>query len=214
MKMFSFFLNFILVINSQVYSQVPSEYIPVSQTEEVKNLIRKNADETNSISSDFIQEKHLTMMAEVLNSKGRFLFRKPNDVLWEYHSPIKYAIIVQNNHFTINNDGKISTFDTESNKLFKEINSLIIMAIQGDFVDNPKFESTFFESNTLYLASLKPQDEILPDILETIEIYFEKSGLAVQQVKFIEPEGDFTLIRFNNRKKNIPINDDEFRSGQ
>ena len=195
----------------QVFSQVPDGFTKVLDINVVKEMISKYADETHSLSSDFIQEKHLTMMEEVLISRGRFLFRKENNVRWEYYSPINYAIIISNNQFIINNDGKISTFDTESNKLFREINNMILMAIQGNFVDDPGFESSFYEDKSHYLAILIPQDKILKNILETIEIFFEKSSMAVGMVKFIEPEEDFTLITFKNKQKNITLEDDQFK---
>jgi len=208
-KLVLIFFSLILVI--QAFSQVTDGFTEVQDISAVKEMISTNADETNSLSSDFIQEKHLTMMEEVLISRGLFLFRQENDVRWEYHSPINYAIVINNNQFMINNDGKISTFDTESNKLFKEINNMILMAIQGNFVDDPGFQASFFADNSHYLTILKPQDEILKNILETIEIYFDKESMAVAKVMFIEPEEDFTLITFTNRKKNTKLEDDQFK---
>lgn len=195
-------------------SQAPEGFSALDQIDQLKKMITENAAKTQSLSSEFIQEKHLTMMEEVLVSKGRFLFKKENKVRWEYNSPINYTILINNQQFVIDNDGKISTFDTGSNKLFKEINNMILMAIQGNFVDDPNFNATFFEDNAHYMASLKPQDEILKNILETIEIFFSKDDIAVTSVKFIEPEEDYTLINFTNRKQNISIADDQFRTKQ
>lgn len=207
-------LLFSIVLAFSLAAQVPEGFNEVNETKPVKNLVTENATQTSSMSSDFIQEKHLTMMEEVLISKGRFLFKKENHVRWEYNSPINYTILISNNEFSIDNDGKVSTFDTESNKLFKEINNMILMAIQGNFVNDPDFQAKFYENKSLYLAQLTPQDEILKNILETIEIYFDKSDMAVRKIKFIEPEEDFTLIKFTNRKKNITINDDQFQITQ
>ena len=211
-KIFTLLLGIALAFSS--FAQMPEEFTVVDEIEKVKNLVTENAAQTQSLSSDFIQEKHLTMMEEVLLSKGRFLFKKENNIRWEYSSPINYTILISNNEFVIDNDGKVSIFDTESNKLFKEISNMIMMAIQGNFVNDPDFHATFYENKSLYLAQLKPQDEILKNILETIEIYFDKSDMAVSKVKFIEPEEDFTLITFTNRKKNIAINDDQFQITQ
>lgn len=192
-------------------SQVTDGFTTLNQSDLVKKMIKENASKTQSLSSDFIQEKHLTMMEEVLISKGRFLFKKENNVRWEYNSPINYVILINNQQFVIDNDGKISTFDTGTNKLFKEINNMILMAIQGNFVDDPNFSATFLENKTHYLAKVKPQDDLLKNILETIEIYFSKDDISVTKVKFIEPEEDYTLIIFTNRKQNITIADEQFR---
>jgi outer membrane lipoprotein-sorting protein len=150
------------------------------------------------------------MMEEVLVSNGRFLFRKENNVKWEYLSPISYAIIIRDNRFIINNEGKINEFDTESNRLFKEINNMIIMAIQGDFVDKPEFESSFYENEESVLTILNPTDDMLGEILTRIEIRFSKPSMDVVTVRFVEPGEDFTLISFSDRKYNMEINDAAF----
>ena len=126
------------------FGQAPKGFTAFEDEASFKKMVRETSAKTQSISSDFTQEKHLTMMEEVLVSRGRFLFKKENKVRWEYLEPIVYAIIINQNRFIINNDGKISEFDTESNKLFKEINNMIVMAIQGNFVDDPDFAASFF----------------------------------------------------------------------
>jgi len=193
------------------WAQAPDGFSPVPNVAFIKNGIQRSSDTTVSITSNFVQEKHLTMMDEVLISRGKFLFKKENHVKWQYTSPIHYAIVINGDEFTINNDGKISRFDTESNKLFKEINNMIVMAIRGDFMDNNNFSSAFYENNTYYLAALTPDIEQLKNILVSIEIYFDKKDFGVRQVRFIESGGDFTLIVFKNRKTNIKIPDNQFK---
>lgn len=209
LRKYLFMIVGILLI-SFAFGQAPKGFSEVEDVVSFKNKLRETSAKTQSISSEFIQEKHLTMMEEVLVSRGRFLFKKKNKVRWEYFEPIVYAIIINQNRFIINNDGKISEFDTESNKLFKEINNMIVMAIQGNFVDDPEFTASFYQNDNNYLAVLIPENELLGDILAEIKIYFSKQDIAVSEVKFIEPGDDFTKITFINRKANIEIDDDEF----
>lgn len=199
-----------LAASLRLVSQVPEGYTKLDDPTQLKSQIIENADNTQSLVSDFIQEKHLTMMEEVLVSKGEFLFKKENKVRWEYDSPINYTILINNNRFLIDNDGKISSYDTESNKMFREINRMILMAIQGNFVNDTAFAAHYFTDGNDYLAVLIPRDKILKNILSRIEIYFDKSGSDVEKVKFVEPEDDYTLITFTNRKKNTKIEDDQF----
>ncbi len=202
-----------LLFTATLTAQTHSGFKNVADVIIVKEGVRKASAEMNSLSSKFIQEKHLTMMDEVLISKGRFLFKKENNIRWEYTTPIRYAIIIRGDRFVINNDGKISEFDTGSNRLFKEINNMILMAISGNFVDNPDFKASFFENDTFYLVSLKPQNERLGDILQSIDIYFDKKDFGVRKVKFVEPGDDFTLIVFTDQRVNVDIPDGQFIPG-
>lgn len=204
------FFCFLLI--GSTFGQAPKGFSELEDKESFKKKVKETSEQTQSISSNFIQEKHLTMMEEVLVSNGRFLFKKENKVKWEYLDPIVYAIIINQNYFTINNDGKISEFDTKSNKLFREINNMIVMAIQGDFVDNPDFSAQFYQDEKRYLAILVPQNELLGDILTQIEIYFQKENTAVDEVIFVEPGDDFTKIVFKNRKANFEISDEQFHT--
>ncbi len=53
---------------------------------------------------------------------------------------------------------------------------------------------------------------MLKDILQTIEINFVKSDMAVSEVRFIESGDDFTKITFKNREANSTISDDQFEA--
>ena len=210
MKLYSLILVVFLVSLSIIIKGQDQSYVKVAEPESVKQMIKKASVSTTSITSDFTQEKHLTMMEEVLVSKGHFLFKKENKVRWEYIDPINYAIIIEDSRFIIDNDGKISEYDTEVNKLFKEINRMIVMAIQGDFIDNPDFDATIFENSTYYFVLLKPRAELLKDILTSIDIYFLKTDMAVEIVQFNEPGSDFTKTKFTNREVNIEIPNAQF----
>jgi len=207
-RLFLFLVSTLMILT--VYPQQTDDFQPAKNIPEIKQKIIAASAETNSLSSNFTQEKHLTMMEEVLVSKGNFQFKKENKVRWTYTHPIDYAIIINKNQFVILNEGKASTFDISSNKMFSEINQMIVMAIKGNFVDSKEFKASFFENKEFYKISLKPVNEQVAGILNSIELYFNKKSLSVEKVKFIEPGDDFTLITFTDRKLNIEIPDKTF----
>lgn len=204
------FLAIALLINFQVFSQIAEDFTQAQNSEEIKQKIAAYSAEINSLSSNFTQEKHLTMMEEVLVSKGNFQFKKENKVRWTYTQPIDYAIIINENQFIILNEGKASTFDISSNKMFSEINQMIVMAIKGNFVDSKEFKAEFFENKEYYKIALTPVNQQIASMLSNIEIYFDKKDMSVVKVKFIEPGDDFTLIIFSDRKLNSDIPDKTF----
>ena len=150
------------------------------------------------------------MLNEVVVSEGKFLFKKENSVKWQYITPIEYTIIIHNGIFTIINNNKVNEFSIDSNPLFREINSMIVTAIRGDFIDNPDFDAEFFENSENYLASLSPTNSNVSSMLEKIEIYFNKQNMQVVKVVFREPGDDFTLITFKNKVLNSELSDDRF----
>ncbi len=212
MKLFKPLLVLFLVITG--FYSFQSEHEDFFELKDIDAFIEKiniYAAETNTIKSNFIQEKHLTMLEEVLVSEGHFIFQKENNVLWEYKKPFDYAIIVYDGKFTIRDGYKVNAFDIESNRLFREINNMIITSVSGNFLNNPDFESAYFENNAFYMVKLSPLRQEVKNMLTTIEIYFGKNDISVSKVRFIEPGDDFTLIKFSDTKFNDPVSEQVFK---
>jgi len=211
MRINSLIITMIFVAWGSLISHAQNDnFLPVADIDALKSKLSAHAIYTNSIESNFVQEKQLWMLNEVLVSEGKFLFKKENSVKWQYVTPIEYTIIIHNGIFTIVNDNKVNEFSIDSNPLFREINSMIVTAIRGDFIDNPDFDAKFSESDKNYLASLSPTNENVSSMLEKIEIYFDKQNMEVVKVIFREPGDDFTLITFKNKLLNSDLSDDRF----
>jgi len=163
-----------------------------------------------SIRSDFTQQKHISVLEEDIISKGKFIFRRPNTLKWSYTTPINYEVALLDGKFKINNDGKTSEFDINSNKMFAEINNMIVSMVNGSILTSEQFGVELFESSKQYKAILIPKNKDFKRFISEIHIFFEKSDMMVSKIRMVEASGDFTLISFSNRKKNTSIADSEF----
>ena len=168
------------------------------------------ANETQSIKSDFIQEKNMNILDEKITSKGKFLFKKQNMVRMEYVSPFKYLMVINKDKITIKDDKKSNTFSSKSNKLFENINKLIVDCVQGTALNNKDFTSSVQESDKEYLLVLVPKKKELKVYFSKINIYIEKKDYSVHKMDMQEPGGDNTIITFINKQYNLPIADAEF----
>lgn len=175
-----------------------------------KELV-KLSENAKSIASKFVQEKHLSFLSENIISKGEFYFKSPNQLRWEYSEPFKYIIVFNNKNIYIQDEEKLSTFDSESNKMFSEINNMMIGTIQGNlFNDSERFEVSYFENANQYLLVLDPKLPEMKSMIKTINIYIDKSDISVSKIKMIESSDDYTSIDFIDRKLNQPIDDKKF----
>lgn len=208
MKKIIYLFAFIFSLNIS-FSQ-NNTFKKVENLNSLKQKITEFTKKTNSIKSNFTQEKHLEILEEPLISKGSFLYKKENKIRWEYFEPIKYIITIYNGEFTIKDETKISKYDIESNKMFKEINNMIITSIKGEIINNKEFTTSFFENSNYYLARLIPNKKEMLDFIKTIKIYFSKKDFSVSKIIMKETEKDYTKILFNNKKINLQINDNLF----
>ena len=56
--------------------------------------IKKTASTVTSVRAEFVQEKHMEILARPLVSKGIFYFQAPNSLRWEYRSPVQSILLM------------------------------------------------------------------------------------------------------------------------
>ena len=188
-----------------LFPQESEKYSPVKDMDKVERKLAGNSMKINSIISDFKQEKHLAYLNDVIISKGKFRFKKENFLRWEYVTPFEYVIIINGDQFIIKDGDSTKEYDIGSNKIFREINKLIISSVKGDLLEKKEFSISIFENAKSYMVKMIPEKQEMKDVLERIELYFNKSDLDIFKVKMIENEKDYTVISFENKKINEAI---------
>jgi outer membrane lipoprotein-sorting protein len=200
----------LLLISISGLAQVPSGYKTVKDTSAFKQKMEAQSKGINTLESDFTQEKYLSVMSEKIISHGHFHFKKANMLRWEYKDPYKYLIAINKNKMYIKDNGKVSKYDINSNKMFKSINEMMLNTVQGNLMNNSEYKAKFYENEKFYLLELSPTQKGAKDFLKVIQLYINKVDYAVDKVKMIEPSDDYTSIDFSNRKTNQAIADEKF----
>lgn len=165
------------------------------------------AAKTNSIKSDFVQEKNLSMLSEKIISKGKFWFKKDNQVRMEYSAPFEYLLVINKDKVFIKDGQKQNTINTKSNKLFQQINKITVDCVQGNVLNNPDFKIRVFESKANYMVEMTPVSKGLTAFFKTINVIVDKKEYAVVNIEMNENSGDNTIIRFTNKEMNSNIPD-------
>jgi outer membrane lipoprotein-sorting protein len=165
----------------------------------------------NTLESDFVQEKNLSVLSNKIISRGHFCFMKENNIRWEYLTPYKYLIIISNGKIFIKEEKNQKQYDIQSNKMFQEMNKFISGCIQGDILKNDKdYQAGFFEDDKNYFVSLVPRAETMRKMLNEVQIWFNRSDLTVSRITMVESGGDYTRIDFTNKKLNTDIAIEKF----
>jgi outer membrane lipoprotein-sorting protein len=163
-----------------------------------------------SIKSDFIQEKHLSFMEDNIVSKGIFRYKKENKVRLQYTTPFEYLMVLNAGKMYIKDGNKVNKFDTHSNKLFRQINDMMINTLNGSILQSNEYVVSYYENESTYLLELAPQDKTILELVQKIKIYIDKKKLNVNKIEMKEKSGDFTLLSFINVLQNTEIKDEEF----
>ncbi|TYB78594.1 LolA family protein [Bizionia myxarmorum] len=177
----------------------------------LKNLVKQQAKTTKTITSDFVQYKHMDFLSNDIVTKGNLHFKAPNLVKWAYLEPFVYSVIFKNDQLYINDEGKKSNIDMSSSKLFKQLNGLIINSVKGDMFDAEEFTIEYFKMGGNSLVYFKPKEKKSAAFIEAFHLTFNAKG-EVEIVKMIEPSGDYTKIVFSNKVLNNQISDALFNN--
>ena len=199
-----FFLFSVMIIQGQTP-------MSTSEANALKETVKSLALTTKTIQSDFIQYKHLDFLENDIVTKGKLTFKSPKSVKWEYNEPFKYSVIFKNEFLLINDGGNKREIDIGSSKMFKQLNKLIIKSVKGDMFDDNEFDIAYFKKDKSYIVHFYPKDKKTSKYISVFHISFSKVG-DVEQVKMIEPSGDFTKIIFSNKILNNPIKDAVFNN--
>ncbi len=199
----------IIFCNIQSRAQYPG-YALLSNPDSFKISFSKATASTVAIQSDFSQEKSLTMLSEKINSSGKFWFQKKDKMRMEYIRPYPYLIILNAGKIFIKDGQKENKLSTGTNKVFQQVNRILIDCVDGNMLSNPDFQSRIFESGGSYLIELKPQVKNLKELYKNINIVIDKKDYSASSIGIFENSGDETMIRFQNKSINASISESVF----
>lgn len=185
-------------------------YKRITDSDALQQKIVQASKSQNTITCDFIQEKHLDYLSVVIKSKGKFWFKKPSILRWEYTDPYKYLIVINNGKITIKDDDKKNEFNLNSNKVFMELNDLIINSVNGTLVESDKYQLEMWEGKDTWLVKLTPRNAEIKKVLAHMELFFLKTDMSVDQIRMFETGKDYTIIKLIDKKFNTVINPSVF----
>jgi outer membrane lipoprotein-sorting protein len=185
-------------------------YTLLDNPESFKKAFARSTAATESIQSDFIQEKSLIMLSEKINASGKFWFQKKDKLRMEYIQPYTYLMILHDGNIYTREGRKENKISAGSNRVFQQVNRILIDCVSGSMLDNPAFQSSVFEGNGTYLIELKPRVKNLQELYKNINIVIDKKDYTATVIEMYEVSGDNTKIRFQNKLLNAHIPDSVF----
>jgi outer membrane lipoprotein-sorting protein len=182
----------------------------VENIEEFKRRFSVESQKITSVTSDFTQEKTLTMLTEKITSKGNFWFKRSDKVRIEYKTPYSYLMIINGDQMISKDGEKVTRINVSSNKMLRQLNRIIVDCVQGTILSNKEFTVKVLEDELHYWIDLKPINKVIADFFQTIQVKIDKKDYSVSTIELLENGGDKTLMQFTNKQFNNAISDEVF----
>ena len=202
-------IMFLVVTAFSLQAQYPG-YSPVADLAKFKAEFSAATQKTSSIKSDFVQDKNLSMLSEKISSKGKFWFKKESRVRMEYTQPFQYLMVLNKDKVYVKDGQKENKISARSNKLFQQINRIMIDCMQGTMLSNSDFKTRVFENKNAALVELVPVTKGLKELFRSINVIVDKKDFSVTSIEMQEISGDNTIMRFTNKELNASIPDNLF----
>ncbi len=200
----------LLLSVSLLSAQQPAGFTPVKNEKIFREDFNRAGNAIQSIQSDFVQEKNLSLLEEKIVSKGRFAFKKDKMVRLEYTTPFNYLMIINGDNILVQDDKKTNKFSAKSNKMFRQINEIIVDCLSGKALGSPNYSTQAFENKAQYALVLTPTSKTLKEFFRDIRVFVDKKDYAVARIEMNELSGDNTVMQFNRPVLNQPLADKLF----
>lgn len=188
-----------------------------AQMKEVSNLepfnkrLMSEAQQLESIESDFVQEKYLDIFDEKILSKGKFYYKKENRICMEYSEPMSYLIVINGNKLKIVSDGKTSITNLGSNKMMNQVQDMLTACMVGDLSKlSDNYKLSYYEDDRYYRVEIQPVERSVRAYIAQIEIHLDKRDMSVYKLRLNETESNYTEYTFRNKKTNGLIDEKIF----
>ena len=172
--------------------------------------IKNAAGQVNTVRCDFIQEKHMKILANPLVSKGVLYYKVPGSLRWEYMSPVRSVLLTHNGktkRFIMRKDGFVE--DSSANlQAMGFVLKEITMWLNGRFDENPQFTATLKADHKILLL---PKEKSFSMMIQKIELMLSDRPGIIKSVKIFENENSFTKLVFKKSILNGKIDDSLFR---
>lgn len=179
----------------------------MTNTAALQQALAKNAQVTQSISSDFNQVKNMKMLNDKVSSKGKFYYKQADKVRIEYTSPFSYLLVMNSGMIAVKENGKVSKINTRNSLTMQSVNKIMMDCMRGTVFNNKEFSVKAYGSSAQYLLTLTPLSSGVKGLFKNIDVYINKSDNQVAKLIMTENGGDNTVMTFTNRKLNSNLAD-------
>jgi outer membrane lipoprotein-sorting protein len=178
-----------------------------SSWEELKSA----AGSVTSLSADFVQEKHMKILARPLVSSGVFYFQSPASLRWEYRKPVRNILLMHDNR----TDRYVETASGLTRETGAGLQAMQIVLEQisqwlgGRFDENPMFTANLEPGPKIVLT---PKEKSFSRMIHHIDLVLSERPGIIDSVVIYESEDSFTKLVFKNAVLNHPIDATLFRN--
>ncbi len=190
-------------------------YAQQSLQEEFLAALRANSTETETISCDFTQVKHNSLLAQDAESSGKFYFKRPGKLALIYDDPAGDRVVMGETSFLIVAGGSRSVVKISANPFFLQMQQVFAACFSGDIAALCSEGAFRCEKGAeTYTVRITPESKRARRYITELVLVFASRNMLLDELRMTETSGNYTLYRFRNKRTNLPVADSCFDCGK
>lgn len=199
-----------ILITATISLQLNAQTKKIQDIEAFKQKINKVASSIKAIECDFVQTKHMEIFNEDIVSSGKFYYQNEDKICLDYLKPTKYMIVINGNKIKTVSDGKKNIVNLKSNKVMKEMRSMLAACMSGNITQISGYKMEYFEDAKFYLIKIIPTSQDVKSYISQFDVYMDKNDMSVSKLRITEIGNNYTDYLFKNKKFNQLTNENIF----
>lgn len=150
------------------------------------------------LEAQYVEEKHMGLLAKPLTSEGRIYFARPGLLLRKVEKPFASTIVITPKQVRMTDSSGTQAIDLASRPDVRPFVETMVWLLSGDAESiKSTYDVTFKrEQGSAWLLQMVPKQAPLTQIIERMEIHGE--GLSVREIEVHETSGDHSVTRIVN----------------
>lgn len=158
-----------------------------------------------SLRTEFVQERHVSLFLDPLESRGVCSFERPDRLRWEVVKPYA-SLLILNGRGVAKFDrveGELRKMKLGGEDLLREVLGQITDWIRGDFTRADEMYILTLEKGADFRLRMQPRSEKMSQMIRAVELFIDPETHRVTKVVIREPGEDYLEIRFEKEQLNI-----------
>ncbi len=188
--------------------------VPAQDRAERLDQMREAFSSVKSIRTDFTQEKRMKILARPLVSEGKFFYRSPVQIRWEYSSPIQSVLLMDGGdvkRYTRRDSAWVQDRGTGLEAM-RFVLQDISGWVSGDFESSRNFSAELLNGPPMQVL-LTPRDPSIGAFIQRVVLTLSSRPGVLKSVEIVEGPTSSTLIEFRNTEINLPFSQGLFQDG-
>lgn len=181
---------------------------PADETTAVLNRIERQMASMNTLSTSFIQEKHLSVFKDTLVLKGSIFMQKPDLFAWHVREPMKYSMVLKGSLMKQWDEDTrtVQSVSLGSNPAIQAAIAQMKEWFSGTYASLDKtYEITVQSEHPVTLSFLPAANNEARVAIERVVVVFKEDETYIQEIRVDEKSGDRTVLRFSETLLNATL---------